>query len=262
MSVVVLTQHPTVGQSIKLKLKYEGDGPPPDDVHVDWQNPEAEEGSGDEWKPITGWSTIPSTDLDGNPIDPTDGFEFPVPPGGWSTTGSAGEHKFRVRWTRHGQQAGTEATIHTEYVTFRIRPRPDREPDKPWKWNTFWGKVFGGAFASGLAGVILNWWTGVGLLPCLVTGAGGGALGSAIGAWIAWLFDAPREWTFRSAFLFTLFFALTFSMLFGIMSIDLEIQAVAMGDVYNRVTFGVSLVSGMLAAMLPGVLDNLELDAR
>ena len=259
MTVVVTTQNPTVGQTVKLRLTYTGEGEPPNDVHVDWKNPE---GEGDEWVPVTGWPTIPATDLDGNPIDPSTGFDFPVPPGAWSTTGSQGTHQFRVRWTRRAPGATDGATIHTEHFSVTTRPRPTDPPKKEWDWFVFWGKVLAGALASGAAGVVLNWWTAVAILPCLVTGAAGGAGGSALGHILTHLFDAPRKWTFSSAFLFTLFFTLAFSMLFGIGASDLEMQAAAMGDVYNRVTFGVSVVSALLAAMLPGVLDNLRNDAE
>jgi hypothetical protein len=140
-------------------------------------------------------------------------------------------------------------------------PRPAGRPPKEWDWMVFWGKVLGGLLTSGIAGMILNWWTGVALLPCLATGAAGGAAGAAFGHWVTHVLDAPRRWTFRSAMLFTMFFTLAFAMLFGITASDLEIAAAARGDIYNRVTFGVSVVSAFLAAILPGLLDNLKYDA-
>lgn len=141
-------------------------------------------------------------------------------------------------------------------------PVPAGRPPKEWNWKVFWGKVLGGIISSAVAGAILNWWTAVAILPCIATGAGGGAAGAAIGHWVAHVLDAPRTWTFRSAMLFTIFFTLAFAMLFGISASDLEIAAAARGDIYNRVTFGVSVVSAFLATILPGLLDNLRYDAE
>lgn len=257
MTVIVSSQNPTVGRIVDLRLRYEGqvdeDHPPPNDLHIDWRNPET-----GEWEGVTGWSEIPAG------TDPTIEFDFELPPSMWSVTGSQGEHEFRVVWTHHEGAATAQRgrTIATEDLTVDTTPRPHDPPLKEWNWYVFWGKVLAGAFASTVAGVILNWWTAVAVIPCAITGFGGGAGGSAIGHIFAHLFDAPRKWTFRSSFLFTFFFTLAFAMLFGIQSIELEVAAIELGDVYNRVTFGVSLVSALLAAMLPGLLDNLRNDAE
>jgi hypothetical protein len=108
----------------------------------------------------------------------------------------------------------------------------------------------------------LNWWTAVAFVPCILTGLGGGALGGAAGYILVLLFDDPKiRWNFKSAFLFNVFFALTYAMVFGLLAIGLEREAAARGEVYNRVTFGVSLISSFLATALGGVLNNLRDDS-
>jgi hypothetical protein len=47
-------------------------------------------------------------------------------------------------------------------------------------------------------------------------------------------------------------------MTFGLLAIDLEREAAARGELFNRVTFGVSAVSAFLAVILTGILNNLR----
>jgi hypothetical protein len=91
MSIVVRPTLPLVGQIVTLTVKYEGGPPPPNDVHVEVEN----DGT---WQPITGYDRIP----DG--MNPLNGFDMPVPP--TSNWRGPGVHKFRVRWTRDGENVG------------------------------------------------------------------------------------------------------------------------------------------------------------
>jgi hypothetical protein len=50
-------------------------------------------------------------------------------------------------------------------------------------------------------------------------------------------------------------------MFFGLLAIDLEREALARGEVYNRVTIGVSLIAGFLSTILAGVLNNLRTES-
>lgn len=91
----------------------------------------------------------------------------------------------------------------------------------------------------------------------------GGAVSSALGQLLSWLLDDPKiHWNVKSVFLFALFFSLAFSVLFGLLAVDLEREAIARGEIYNRVTFGVSLISGFLTPLLGGLLNNLRDDSN
>jgi hypothetical protein len=244
MSISVKPSNPSAGQIITFHLKYEGTPPPvPDDVHV-WV--EKQDGT---WTRVTGYDRIPR-DPD-NPVedkDPLTGFGLPIPPTpDWI---APGRHRFKVQWTSGGKEISTEITS----VTTTSIPSP-----KEWSWGDFWGKVLGGVIASLIFGALSNWWSGVAFVPCLVTGAAGGAVGSALGQLLAWLLDAPKiKWTFRSAMLFSLFFTLAFAAVLGLLAVGLEREAIARGEVYDRVTFGISALSGFLAAIFGGVLNNLR----
>jgi hypothetical protein len=238
MSILIQPPNPSVGQIITFNLTYPGSDEP-DDVHV-------EVDVGGAWQPVTGYDHIPEGK------NPHTGFDLPIPPTpNWATPG---QHRFRVRWTKGGRDIGSEIA----YVTTTAPPSPP-PPPKTWDWWVFLGKILAGAGGSALSGVLLNWWTLVALIPCAITGAIGGTVSSALGQLFVWIFDAPRiRWNGRSAFLFVLFFSIAFSMFFGLLTIGLEREAAARGETFNRVTFGVSFVSGFLSSILPGVLNNLK----
>lgn len=245
MSVTVSPPSPTVGQTVTFSVKYQGNPPPPNDVHVEVE-------SGGTWVPVTGYDPIPAG------MNPVNGFDLQIPPtSAWS---SPGLHRFRVRWTREGMDAGTEAA----YVTTSAPP-PSPAPStesKPWDWGVFGGKILGGAVGGAVSSFLFNWWTATGIIVCIATGALGGAVGGAVGQFFVWLFDAPRiRWSMKSAFLFSLFFSLGFSMVLGLLAIDLEQHAAGQGETLNRVTLGVTAVSAFLAAILAGVLNNLRNDS-
>jgi len=238
MSVLVQPPHPVAGQSVTFTLKYQGNPPPPNDVHVEVEN-------GGVWQGVVGYDHIPAG------MNPVAGFDLQIPP--TANWGTPGLHRFRVRWTREGQDIGSEAVFVT---TTPASPPP---APKPWDWAVFWDKVLGGALGGAASSTLFNWWTGAGIVVCAVTGAIGGAGGSAVGQFFVWLFDAPKiRWNMKSAFLFVLFFSITFSMIFGLLSIGLEREASAHGDIFNRVTLGVSAISGFLSAILAGVINNLR----
>jgi hypothetical protein len=130
-------------------------------------------------------------------------------------------------------------------------------PPKDWDWLVFLGKVLGGTAGGALSSTLFNWWTGAAILVCIVTGALGGAAGSAFGQFLVWIFDDPKiNWNIKSSFLFCMFFTLLFSMVFGLLSIELERESAS--EIFNRVTFGITAMSGLLATMLTGVLNNLR----
>ena len=241
MSVTTSPSNPEQGQTVTFHLKYEGNPPPPDDVHIEVLTP-------DGWVAVVGYDHIPAG------MNPVNGFDIPVPPTpAWS---SPGQHSFRVRWTRGGKDIGGEAA----YLTSRPHTLPP--PPKEWDWKVFWGKVLGGAGGGALSSVLFNWWTGAGVVVCAITGAIGGAGGSAAGQILVYWWDAPRlRWSFRSAALFSLFYSLAFAMVLGLLALGLEREYAARGEVWNRVTLGISGVSAFLAAILGGVIDNLRSDS-
>lgn len=243
MPVTVRTADPVVGQIVTINVRYQANPPDPNDVHVDVHT---ENG----FVPVVGYDTFPPG------TNARNGFDIPIPPTPqWATPG---QHRFQLRWTRDGEPAGAEPF----FVTTRPRPpRPSKQ--REWKWKVFWGKVVAGTLMSALGGIILNWWTGVGLLPCAVTGAAGG-FGTGVLAYIVeYWFDEPRiDWSFESAFLFTAFWTLGFFMLFGILAFDIERAWVAQGEVwFNRVTVGVAFVATFLGCTLGGWLNNLRRDS-
>ncbi len=241
MSVTIQPPNPVSGQVVTFSLKYEGNPPPPNDVHVDVEDNGV-------WKPVTGYDRIPAG------LDPVNGFDLSIPPTpSWSGPGT---HRFRVRWSREGQDIGAEAA----YVTTSSTPGLAGKPaDKPWDWGVFFGKVLGGALGGAITSGLFNWWTGAAIAVCLVTGAIGGAGGGAAGQVFVWLFDDPKiNWNMKSAFLFTLFFSLTFSMIFGLLAIGLEREMFARGEIFNPVNLGISGVAAFLATILGGVLNNLR----
>ncbi|HUI76425.1 MAG TPA: hypothetical protein VLY24_00880 [Bryobacteraceae bacterium] len=242
MSVTVDPPNANPGQIVNLQLQYQGNPPIPNDVHV-----EAE--SGGSWVPVTGYDHIPAG------ANPANGIDLPLPPtGAWSTPGL---HRLRVRWTFNGDVVGTEMA----YVTVNA-PAPPPAPtpaSKEWDWGVFLGKVLGGSASGAVSSLLLNWWTLTAIVVCVATGALGGAVGGAVGQFFVWLFDAPKiQWNLKSAFLFVLFFGLAFSMVLGLLAINLEQSAAAQGDTLNRVTLGGTAVSAFLAAILAGVLNNLR----
>jgi hypothetical protein len=241
MTVTVTPSNPVQGQIVTFRVKYEGNPPPPDDVHVDVLTE-------DGYVAVVGYDHIPAG------LNPVDGFDIRVPPGAWSST--AGEFSFRVRWTRGGKD------IASESVSVTTTPRPTLgPPPKKWDWSVFLGKLLGSTLGGALSSFLFNWWTAAGIVVCVVTGAIGGAVGSVVSQILVHWWDAPRKWTFRSAALFNLFFTLSFAMVLGLLAIDLEREIAAQGETWNRVTLGVSAVSAFLATLLTGVLDNLRSDA-
>jgi len=191
--------------------------------------------------------------------DPLAGIELPYYPGSPAFPMEGGRLKpgtyvFALVWSFHGERPD-ELDGETPAL-FRTGDGPGK---KPWDWVVFAGKALGGALASGVSGAALNWWTVVALLPCILTGIMGGLAGGMFGYIFVWLFDDPRiRWGFRSAFLFVLFYTLAFSMVLGLLAIDLEVTAAERGELVNRVTLGVSVISAFLAACLAGVLNNLR----
>lgn len=235
MSVIVRPPTPGPGQIVSLDLKYEGSPPLryPNDVHIDVYKD-------GKWTAVTGYDTIPPDKK------PSEGFTLDLPPtADWSMPGT---HQFQVRWT------SDTVSIVNEPFSIRVIGT-----EKTWRWDVFFGWLLAGAAGSAIGSAIMNAWTGAGFLACIVTGALGGMIGSALGQLLQWLLDAPRiKWTPRSAALFSLFFSLSFCMLFGLLAVPLEQAAIARGEPFNTVTLGVGFLSAFLAALLGGVLNNLR----
>lgn len=234
---------------VTFKLKYDGDVRPKD-FHIyllDKDHPDIAHAKKlidqpsipDEWDPNGKGIDVPY--YPGSP-------NFPMEDGKLAT----GVYTFALVWS-----FGPGGTEHTDDQTASLVQMGDNA--KPWRWELLLSKVVAGATGSAASGGLLNWWTAVALIPCIATGALGGALTGLLGYIFVWWFDAPKiKWTFRTSFLFVLFFTLVFSMTFGLLAIDLEREAAARGELFNRVTFGVSAVSAFLAVILTGILNNLR----
>ena len=94
---------------------------------------------------------------------------------------------------------------------------------KKWSWGQWSGWSTGGAAGAAGGAVLLNWWTLAAIPLCAAAGAVGGGIGGAAGHSLAHFFDAPRiAWTWRSAFLFSVFVSLALSLLFGLWRLALR----------------------------------------
>jgi len=243
----------SVGEAHKVTfhVRYQGKGVP-NDLHIllqDPKNPGREHA-----RDLIAYLTIPSG------MDPLQGIDIPYFPSSFPTVGgrlAPGIYTFLLVWS-----FGGERPDELDPDTPSLTETGNAEPPKEWSWWQLLAKVLGGAGGSAISGGLLNWWMVVAIVPCIITGGIGGAVGGAIGYLLSWLWDAPKiRWDLKSTLLFTLFFSLAFSMLFGLLALGPEQQAAAQGESFNRVTLGVSLVSGLLAAMLSGVLNNLRVEA-
>jgi hypothetical protein len=246
---------PTGGGGIIFHLVYTGEGKPQDCwvLLLDPKNPDPKQG-----KRLVGFDQIPPDK------NPQTGFDIgPYYPGSptFPTNGGKladGIYTFAVTWSFGGAQPDITDPDKPNIIQTGSGPAPDNTP-KEWSWLALVIWAAAGGLASAIGGLVMNVWTAALIVPCFVTGLAFGALGSALGRIATFLFDAPKiRWTLKSAFLFGMFFTLIFSMVLGLLSVGLEREAAARGEALNRVTAGVSALSGFLAATLAGVLNNLR----
>jgi hypothetical protein len=235
---------------ITFHVRYDGTAVPKDlQIYLlDPQNPDLAHA-----KKIIGYPEIPPD------LDPKKGIDIPYYPGAQFPTENGrlapGIYTFLLEWSFGGTQPNEP---DTDKPSITGEPR-EPESGKPWSLEQLLAKIAAGAGGSAVSGALLNWWTVVAFLPCVITGAIGGAVGGILGYLFNQWFDAPKiRWNFRSSFLFTLLFTILFSLLFGLLAIGPEREAAARGETWNRVTLGVSAISGFLAGILSGVMNNLR----